>query len=492
MTSNKPTSDSVLQKAVGSFKWLGLMQLVSRSAQPLIFLILARLLTPNDFGVMATAMVVVSFSQHFWDAGLGRALIQTQEAPEQAANVIFWANVALSLPLYAGLFLAAPWVAAFFHSPASLPVLRVLGLLIVINSFVAAQQNLFVRELDFRWLFWVNLATAVLPAGLSIPLAYAGYGVWALVAGSLCASLLNLLLLWLKSPWRPRLAFDRPLARRLFGFGLWVMLENLLGWFFVWGDKLVVGRVLGPEALGLYTVGWNLCAVTIGLILNPFLPALYPTFSRLQDDLEVLKATFHKVNRVIISLALPMGAGLFLVGPQIATVLFGQKWEGLGPVLSLLGLAQGISWLVGINTEVYRALGRPDLNTKLLFISILFYLPVYLLTAPMGLLVFIGCQIILHLLGIPLHGYLSARLLDVSPYYLWQDGRRLIISTLTMSLAVAGTKYLFLLTSTGLGQTFTLIILMGLGVITYGLSLWLLDCSHILQTARLVKRAAFN
>ena len=182
----------ITAKAVHSLKWSALMEIVSRTAQPIIFVILARLLTPADYGVMATAMIAISFSQMFWDAGLSKALIQTKAAPEDAAHVVFWTNVVLGLLIYILLYLAAPAIALFFKSPASGPVLRVLGIQIVIASLTSVQQALFVRDLDFRGLFWIKLLTAFIPGLFSIPLALKGFGIWALVTGSLVAQIINL------------------------------------------------------------------------------------------------------------------------------------------------------------------------------------------------------------------------------------------------------------------------------------------------------------
>ena len=129
------THKEVTQKAVHSFKWSILTEIVSRTALPIIFVILARLLTPDDFGVVATAMIAISFAQIFWDAGLSKALIQSEETPEDAAHVVFWTNIFLGVLIYFTLFISAPAIALFFNSPSSSPVLRVLGLQIVIASF---------------------------------------------------------------------------------------------------------------------------------------------------------------------------------------------------------------------------------------------------------------------------------------------------------------------------------------------------------------------
>lgn len=465
------------------------MEVASKTVSPIIFVLLARLLSPEDFGVLATAMIAISFSQMFWDAGLSKALIQTKQAPKEAANVVFWTNLLLGILIYIVFFVAAPAIAQFFRSPAAGPVLRVLGVQIVIASLSSVQQALFVRDLDFRGLFWIRLLTVFVPGLFSVPLALFGYGVWALVGGSLAGQMLNLWLLWRRSPWRPSAVFDMSLARKLFGFGYWVLLESLGAWIIVWGDNLIVGRFLGVHDLGVYRTGWMLTTIIFGLVLNPFLPVLYPTFSRLQDDLVHLKSAFDQVNRVVFALALPIAAGLFLVGHEVVLVFFGAKWQGLGFVLGVLGLMHGLGWLVGLNAELYRAIGRPDLNTKLLYFAILYYLPAYFFSAQYGLESFTITRFAVALVAIPIHIYLCVKMLAFPPNYIWKQGKPMIISTLVMVLCVSGLKWGLLPAIPEMQTSAVLCMLIGSGVTVYFACLWVLDRGFVLQTRSLLKRA---
>jgi len=464
------------------------MEVGSRVVSATVYLVLARLLAPDDFGIMAIALIVINFSHIFLDAGLEKAFIQTASPPEQAALVIFWTNVVMGLVIFVLLFLAAPRLAAFFHSPTSVTVIRVLGLQVVIGSLASVQQAQLVRKLGFRELFWVKMATAIVSGGLSIPLALFGYGVWALVAGSLSGSLLNLILLWRQSSWRPQFSFDWPLARTLYGFGFWVLLESLGAWFFSWGDNLLVGKFLGLHALGIYSVGWNIVNLFFGLVLNPFYPVLYPTFSRLRENLPLLTETFHRASHVVMALALPLGTLLMLTGPALASVFFGDKWQGLGLILALIGVMEGLSWLVGINPELYRAMGRPDLNTKLMLATILYYLPAYLLAAPWGLVAFTCTRLGLELTIIPLHICLGVRLLKGSPLYLWRRGRPVILATFAMAGVLIILKSLFMVNQTLIWLT----ILMGVGGLVYGVVLWRLDRPFVSEMTSLIKRAALT
>ena len=464
------------------------MEMVSRAAQPIIFVVMARLLTPADYGVVATASIAITFSQMFWDAGLSKALIQTKESIKDAADVVFWTNIMLGVALYLGLLASATTIAEFFKSPASGPVLRVLAVQILIASFTSVQQAIFMRDLDFRSLFWIRLVTAFVPGIISIPMAFFGCGVWALVAGSLIGQVVNLVLLWSKSPWRPRFHYDKAVARRLFGFGVWVVLESIGGWCIMWGDNLIVGRFLGVHDLGVYRTGSLLVTTIYGLALNPVLPILFPTFSRLQDDHVALTNMFHKVNRVIISLALPMGVGLMLVGPEIGSALFGQKWQGLGVVISVMGLMQGTAWLVGLNAELYRAMGRPDVNTKLMYAQLLYYLPAFYIASQYGLMVFVWTRFLVALVATPIHIFLCVRMLSASPFYLWQQGKPFFIAAAFMALALLGAKHLLALEHWHPWEPLAMLAM--LGVIIYFCLVWLLDRAFVVHTAKIIARTA--
>jgi len=483
--------ESITTRATRSMKWSALTEIVSRTASPLVFIILARILPPTDFGIVATAMIVISLAQMLWDAGLSKALVQTRESLEDAASVVFWSNVLLGGLIYVFLFLSAPAVARFFNSPDSGPVLRVMGLQVIIASLSSVQQALFVRDLDFRRLFWIKLLTGFVPGFCSIPMAFFGYGVWSLVTGSLVGQVLNSWLLWSRSSWRPKFNFRKKSARKLFPFGLWVLLESLGAWLITWGDNLLVGRFLGVHDLGVYRTGWMLVTMIFGLSLSPVLPVLFPTFSRLQDDLSALKSAFHKVNRILIALAMPMAAGFLLMGPEAANLLFGQKWQGLGFVLGALGVMHGIAWLVGINAELYRAMGRPDLNTKLMFAQLLYYLPAYYMAAQDGLETFAITRLAVALVAMPIHIFLCVKMLNVSPFYLWDEGKPMMLSTIAMAIAMVILKWAILPMICVPHGSIAFAALLGWGLPVYFLSLWLLDKDFLLQTKTMIRKAVF-
>jgi O-antigen/teichoic acid export membrane protein len=479
---------NVTEKAFGSVKWSALMEVVSRAASPIVTIVLARILTPEIFGVVSIASIAISFSQIFWDAGLGKALVQTEADHDKAANVVFWTNIILGVIVYLCLFFSAPFIADYFKCPASSPVLRVLGLQIIIGSLSSVQSALFVRDLAFRGLFWIKLLTVFIPGVFSIPMAYFGYGVWALVAGTLAGQIVNMLLLWFYSPWRPRLHYDFPLAGKILRFGYWVLAETLAGWLLVSFDGIIVGRYFGVHDMGVYRTGMTLTSVIFGLTLCPCLPILYPSFSRLQDDHSTLIRSFRKVAGVVMTLAVPMGVGLFLLGDNIATIVFGNKWAGLGFVLSILGLKEGLLWTVGINAEAYRAIGRPDIMTKFMFVQILYFLPAYFLAAQSGLTVFLYVRLALAMTAIPIQLFLCYRILGVSPYFLWENGKSAFLATTTMAVCIQFLKWSVVHLAISVPHILLLAILILAGIIVYAATLWLVDRAFVLEMLRLSRR----
>lgn len=260
-------------------------------------------------------------------------------------------------------------------------------------------------------------------------------------------------------------------------------------WLIQWGDNLIIGRFLGIHDLGVYRTGMMLVAIIFGLFLNPFLPVVYPTFARLQEEPEALARAFQNINRVIIALALPLGLGLWLVGPEMEAVLFRQKWEGLGLAVGVLGLMNGSAWLVGLNAEVYRAIGRPDLNTKLTYAQLIYYLPAYYLAAQHGFQTFIWTRLAVALVATPIHILLCVKILRLSPLYIWQQGKPMICAALVMFSLVTGLKYGLLQGLSGAQGWILLGLLVCSGAVCYGAVLWFWDRPFILKMKSLLNRA---
>lgn len=477
---------SLYQKTTNSIKWSALTIIVPKIINPLVMIALARILAPESFGLLSTAMIVISFSQMFWEAGLSRALIQTSDPIFKVANVVFWSNISLGLIIYVLIFFAAPLLSIYFNSPQSIVVLRVLSLQIVIMSFTTVQEALFTRELDFRPLFWIKIITSIFSGFFSIFLALSGYTIWALVFGTLLGSLLNLVLLWTKSKWRPNMQIDLNFAPKLFRFGSWIVVLSIMGWFINWFDSLLVGRYLGMSELGIYRTGVTMISMLFSLIMGPIASVMFPSFSKLQNDKNKVTKHFHDINKIIISVVLPFGVGLFLVSQDFVPMIFGERWNGLAEVIGILGLSEGLGNCVGINPIIFQSIGRSDLQPKLSLFLLPFYIVTYLIVAPMGMIPLLWAKLVLSLLTIPINIIPIVRVLNISPFYILHQGKYIFISTIFLTVTILALQWIldyyylhnhFLLLSGSIS----------VGSVVYIGTLWFLDKPFILQIKSLAK-----
>ena len=398
-----------------ALKWSFLAELAAKAIQPTVFVVLARLLTPEDFGVMAAALMVISFSQIFWEAGMAQALIQRQTDVEDAANAAFWINVALGAVVAAALFLAAsPIAVAVFHDARVAAVLQVMTVQVALAAICAVHTALLQKKMGFKQLFWVRFATVGIPSIASIPLAWAGWGYWALVAGTLAGQAAQAVVLWRASSWRPRWSFQVQVAREIGRFGAWVGISGLLAWFYLWADSFVLGLYLGSHDLGLYRTGSQFTEFVFACVFAPVAPVLYSHLARTQSDAREITKAADKIIRGLIAVGIPLAAVAFSLAPQIEATLFGAKWQGVGLVIGTMALMHGLSWIVGMNGEIYRAIGRPSLETIVPATVLAVYLAAYIYAARFGLEFFVWTRFALAAFAVCLHLAMIRKILGVA------------------------------------------------------------------------------
>jgi len=342
---------------------------------------------------MTAVMMVIAFSQIFCEAGMGKALIQRQTHIKEAANAAFMINIGLGVLIAGLLYLfAQPIAQTFFQDDRVTAVLQVMTLQVLLGALGSVQTALLQKEMGFKKLFWVRFATVSLPGLASIPLAMNGWGYWALVAGTLVGQFAQVLMLWRMSHWRPGFTRDSVVTKEIAGFGGWVGLSGLLGWFYVWVDSLIVGMYLGGHELGLYRLGSQLSTVIFGLAFAPMLPVLYSHLSKINNDKSSKinndkSAVSAVANRAIATIALlsfPMGLYLYFASPGIENILFDKKWSGIYLVIGFMSLSQAVSYLAAPNQEVYRAVGKPHYETVAMIVALPIYLAVYIVSVKGG------------------------------------------------------------------------------------------------------------
>lgn len=390
-------------------------ELASKAIAPVVFIILARLLTPEDFGVMTAALMVIGFSQIFWEAGMGKALIQRQTDVDDAANIAFWINIGLGV-IIAGLILfSAESVAkTFFHDNRVSDVIEVMTLQIFLGAASSVHSALLQKSMDFKKLFWVRFSTVTLPGIASIPLALNGMGYWALVVGSLVGQFAQMIILWQINPWRPKFTFHTRIAKEIGQFGAWVGMSGLLAWFYIWADSFIVGMYLGSHELGIYRTGNQIATMMFAMFLSPIIPVLYSHLSKVSIDKESIQIIATSIIKLLILFSIPAGMILFQLSPNIEQLMLGEKWSGVSFVLGMFFLVHGFAWVVGMNGEFFRAIGKPKFETIAMLASAPAFLAIYMSFINNGLHDFMIARFFAMCIGLIFQLYLASKLLKVN------------------------------------------------------------------------------
>ena len=330
----------------------------------LIFVLLARLLTPVDFGLVALAAVFVAFAQLLVDQGLGDAVVQRPQLTRRQLDTAFWASMVTGLLLtVAGVLLAIP-IAALLGDLRLEPIVQVLSVTFVLTALSSIQTGLLRREMAFRSLAMRRLVAVALSGVVGVGMALSGFGAWSLVGQQIASALASVVMLWAVTPWRPSLQFSRQDFGELFGFGIHVVGGDALNFVSRNIDRLLIGVFLGPVALGFYAVGYRILDTSQTLLINAARKLIFPTFSRLQHDRERIRRAYSRMNRASSALTLPGYVGLALVAQEATVALFGAKWTDSGPVAAMLFLIGPVLTIQAFSGALFNAVGHPEVTLR--------------------------------------------------------------------------------------------------------------------------------
>ena len=338
--------------------WKAASRGVFEISKLVVAVVLARLLTPHDYGIAGMVLVIVAFEPVLSGTALASALVRRDHLTEEDRSTVFWTVTGMGLAFsLLGVALSGA-VANFYGDPAVRPLFAALSMCFFISSLGMTQSALLVRAMDFRSLELRAMAGMVLGSALAIAAAARGYGAWALVVQQLAALSTSSLILWVRSDWRPRFIYSRATMRELRGFGTEVSGTLMLFQLTQNADNVLIGRYLGANALGAYALAYNVILVPFSRLASPLHEVLYPVFTRLQHDLRRLAAMWLRVVRMVAAVAMPLMAALVVVAPDAVDVVFGPKWHDAIPIVRILAWVGLLFVLQGLNSIVLQAVGR--------------------------------------------------------------------------------------------------------------------------------------
>lgn len=442
---------TLTEKTIQGTKWTAIEQIVNQLFSFVVFLVLARLVAPEAFGLVALATAFIAFMGPLANQGMDTAIVQQPELEAEHLDTAFWTNLAGAAALTTVGIGSADWLATLFGDPRLSPVLVALSWTFVLMSASSVPQALLQRDLNFRALATRSLAGTCAGAVVGVGMALAGYGVWSLVGKQLASSLMRAVLLWRLSSWRPRLRFSVRHLKQLLGFGVNVVGIQLLISVNRRTDNILIGYFLGPLALGYYSVAYQVLVLMSELLAGTLSRVVMPAFSRLQKDRERLRSAFYRVTNVWSLFIFPFFIGMSSVAPEFLVGLFGQKWEPSVSVLEVLVLVGIVQSLLRCHASLIVAAGRPGWRLAVQAVDGILNLIGFLIAARWGIVAVAVSYVLVSYLVTPLWFVVVNRLVGISwSTYFRQIGVAAIASgamvvgiTLLRNVLGAGEKALF-------------------------------------------------
>lgn len=351
-------------KALRGVGWSTLTNVGTQVIRFGIFFVLAHFLSPRDFGLVGMAMAAIAFAQVFQTGGLGLALIQRKTLSESQVSSGFWAIVCLASCLTVILLAASSWVGRFYENQQVIPILAALAFAFLFGALMVVPRVLIVRAIDFRKLFVIETGSALLGGVIALAAAYQGFGVWSLVAGTIAESLCKMTLLWAYTRWLPRMIFELDSLKPLLPGALPVLGFAMVNYFALNMDYLIIGKYLGPVALGLYTLAYKIMLLPLSQVSEALASVALPGFSSIQDDRTKVGKGFLKMSRYISFITFPAMAGLAVVAPEAIYVFFGDRWMPAAEVLRVLTIVGAVASIQSITGLIFLSQGRSDVLLK--------------------------------------------------------------------------------------------------------------------------------
>lgn len=349
--------------------WTGFERIASIGIQFVIGIIIARLLSPEDYGIMGMLTIFIAIAQTFLDSGFANALIQKKDRTNIDFSTVFYFNTIISFILYAIMFIAAPFIAAFYNMPILTDITRIVTISLIINGLSIVQTAKLSIDLNFRLQAIASILSVILSGISGIFIAILGYGVWALVSQTIIAASVRTIILWIFSSWKPMFAFSIKSFKALFAFGSKILCSGIINTIYQDLYTLVIGRYFSAADVGFYNRANQFSFLPANTMTQTILKVNFPILSQYQDDNNQLLQAYKKLLRVPIFILYPIMFGIIAIASPLVEILLGNKWLPCVPILQILCLGYMWSPLTHINLNLLYVKGRGDLVLKLEFIK---------------------------------------------------------------------------------------------------------------------------
>lgn len=422
---------------ISSLVWKFGERITAQLVSLLVSIILARLLSPDDYGAVALVMVFITIANVFVSSGFGNALIQKKDADDLDFSSVFYINIAVSLVLYAVLFICSPFIAAFYGMPVLSPVLRVFAIRIPVAAVNSIQHAYVSRNMLFKRFFWSTLFGTVISGIAGIIMAYNGFGIWSLVAQYLINTCTDTVVLWFTVKWRPILACSLKRAKPLIKYGWKLLVSGLLETGYTQIRSLLIGKIYTSEDLAYYNQGDKYPQVLAVNINSSIGSVLFPAMSQFQNDKKKVKEITRRSIQVCSYALWPIMIGFAVIAEPLVKMLLTDKWLSCVPFLRIFCLTYGFYPIYTANLQAINAIGRSDIFLKLEIIKKAIGLIVLIISIPFGTLAIAEGLIITSITSIFINAAPNIKLLD----YKLSEQLSDLLSPLILSLIMAAAVF---------------------------------------------------
>jgi lipopolysaccharide exporter len=384
--SLRENGGSLSQRAVKSSFWVFFLRMTQQLLGFARLIILARVLAPNDFGLMGISLLMMSTLETFSQTGLQQALIQKKEEINSYLDTVWTFSIFRGAILFGVLYMIAPYAAIFFDSPEAKPIIQVIGISIILKAFTNIGVIYFQKELEFNKQYIYQLSGTVSDFVVSVILVLLLGNIWALVYGLIAGNIAMLIISYLIHPYRPHLNFNFRKVKELFGYGKWVMWSTILAFLVTQGDDILVGKILSATALGLYQMSYKISNLPATEITHVISQVTFPLYSKIQDDDVRLRESYLKVFQFITFVSFPITGLIFVLSSDFTTLFLGDKWLQMVPSMKILVLEGLVRSIAASSGNLFYAMGKTKIDTKLQVIRfILLVTLIYPLTIKWGI-----------------------------------------------------------------------------------------------------------
>jgi O-antigen/teichoic acid export membrane protein len=378
----------IISKSLGNIKWTSLGAVLPKLFQPFVIIWLATILDPSAYGIVAIASIIIGFTNLIQGLGLSEFIIKEENLDDNKLSVAFWSNLVFGIVIYGIILLLTPIFSDLYSNDELSKVLPVLSLLIIINSFGVVQYGLLQKQMFFKKIFFIQLVPLTVLAGITLPLAYFGFGVWALVLGQLAKAIISNLLYWIFSSWRPSIYYSFSTFKNMFSFGKWVVVEKIVEYSYSTYDIFLIGIYYDIKIVGLYSVAKHITRLIYSTFNGPIGAIMFPMFSLLQHSKNEFKDSFLKVTRKMSFFNIPIMFGITILSHIVIPIVFPDKWEGLSLILSIIVLGEGMHRNFWVQRDIFKVLNKPDIYPKAILLNLAFGLVFYSLVGSYSIIIF--------------------------------------------------------------------------------------------------------